>query len=163
MAMLGANAVFQWLDFLYFVSYIKLFITLIKYIPQAYYNYLRKSTSGWSIGNVLLDFTGGSLSILQMFLLAYNYNDWGSIFGDPTKFGLGLFSMLFDIFFIIQHYVLYKSNTTALPLIRTPEHSHNESLLVDSGHSNYGAADDTHYVRHIDPGARTNHSPSYSS
>ena len=35
-------------------------------------NYRRKSTVGWSIGNVLLDFTGGSLSILQMFLLAYN-------------------------------------------------------------------------------------------
>ena len=35
-------------------------------------NYRRKSTVGWSIGNILLDFTGGSLSILQMFLLAYN-------------------------------------------------------------------------------------------
>ena len=35
-------------------------------------NYRRKSTIGWSIGNILLDFTGGSLSILQMFLLAYN-------------------------------------------------------------------------------------------
>ena len=35
-------------------------------------NYRRKSTDGWSIGNVLLDFTGGSLSMLQLFLLAYN-------------------------------------------------------------------------------------------
>ena len=35
-------------------------------------NFRRKSTVGWSIGNILLDFTGGSLSILQMFLLAYN-------------------------------------------------------------------------------------------
>ena len=35
-------------------------------------NYRRKSTEGWSIGNILLDFTGGSFSILQMFLLAYN-------------------------------------------------------------------------------------------
>ena len=39
---------------------------------KAYMNYRRKSTVGWSIGNILLDFTGGSLSILQMFLLAYN-------------------------------------------------------------------------------------------
>lgn len=38
-------------------------------------NYRRKSTEGWSIGNVLLDFTGGSLSMLQMFLLAYNNGD----------------------------------------------------------------------------------------
>ena len=56
----------------------------------------------------MLDFTGGSLSILQMFILAANYNDWSSIFGDPTKFGLGVFSIIFDIFFIIQHYILYK-------------------------------------------------------
>ena len=35
-------------------------------------NFRRKSTEGWSIGNVLLDFTGGSLSMLQLFLLAYN-------------------------------------------------------------------------------------------
>ena len=35
-------------------------------------NFQRKSTVGWSIGNVLLDFTGGSLSILQMIILSYN-------------------------------------------------------------------------------------------
>jgi len=35
-------------------------------------NFRRKSTVGWSIGNILLDFTGGILSILQMFLIAYN-------------------------------------------------------------------------------------------
>lgn len=35
-------------------------------------NYKRKSTVGWSIGNVLLDFTGGFLSIVQMFLQSYN-------------------------------------------------------------------------------------------
>lgn len=39
---------------------------------QAYMNYARKSTVGWSIGNVLLDFTGGAFSILQMVLQSYN-------------------------------------------------------------------------------------------
>ena len=63
----------SWLDFLTYASYIKLFITLIKYVPQAYMNFARKSTSGWSIGNVLLDFTGGLLSMLQMILDSYNY------------------------------------------------------------------------------------------
>lgn len=71
-------------------------------------NFRRKSTVGWSIGNIFLDFTGGSLSMLQMILNAYNYDDWASIFGDVTKFGLGLFSVLFDLFFIMQHYVLYR-------------------------------------------------------
>ncbi|XP_053666897.1 cystinosin homolog [Anopheles marshallii] len=100
---------FHWLDFLYVLSYIKLSVTLIKYVPQAVLNFRRKSTVGWSIENVLLDFTGGMLSMLQMLLNGYNYDDWGSIFGDPTKFGLGLFSVLFDILFIVQHYILYRT------------------------------------------------------
>uniref|UniRef100_A0A2M4A753 Cystinosin homolog n=3 Tax=Anopheles triannulatus TaxID=58253 RepID=A0A2M4A753_9DIPT len=102
---------FHWLDFLYVLSYIKLSVTLIKYIPQAVLNFQRKSTVGWSIENVLLDFTGGMLSMLQMLLNGYNYDDWASIFGDPTKFGLGLFSVLFDILFMVQHYVLYRNRT----------------------------------------------------
>ena len=42
---------------------------------QAAMNCRRRSTVGWSIGNVLLDFTGGALSILQMFLISYNYGE----------------------------------------------------------------------------------------
>ncbi|KAG8450398.1 hypothetical protein GDO86_002887 [Hymenochirus boettgeri] len=98
-----------WLQFLFCFSYIKLAITLTKYFPQAYLNFRRKSTSGWSIGNVLLDFTGGSFSILQMFLQSYNNDEWKLIFGDPTKFGLGFFSIAFDIVFITQHYCLYRN------------------------------------------------------
>uniref|UniRef100_A0A182M2B6 Cystinosin homolog n=1 Tax=Anopheles culicifacies TaxID=139723 RepID=A0A182M2B6_9DIPT len=107
---------FHWLDFLYVLSYIKLSVTLIKYVPQAVLNFRRKSTVGWSIENVLLDFTGGMLSMLQMLLNGYNYDDWASIFGDPTKFGLGLFSVLFDILFIVQHYILYRNRADAKTL-----------------------------------------------
>ncbi|XP_043249562.1 cystinosin homolog isoform X2 [Colletes gigas] len=106
---LAAVHILHWLDFLYYCSYIKLCITLIKYIPQAFYNYKRKSTVGWSIGNIFLDFTGGIFSMLQMILNAYNYDDWESIFGDPSKFGLGFFSVAFDIFFIVQHYIFYRN------------------------------------------------------
>uniref|UniRef100_A0A8C5LZF7 Cystinosin, lysosomal cystine transporter n=1 Tax=Leptobrachium leishanense TaxID=445787 RepID=A0A8C5LZF7_9ANUR len=99
-----------WLQFLFCFSYIKLAITLMKYFPQVYMNFRRKSTEGWSIGNVLLDFTGGSFSIIQMFLQSYNNDEWKLIFGDPTKFGLGVFSMVFDIVFITQHYCLYRKS-----------------------------------------------------
>lgn len=61
------------LTFISLLSYIKLLITLTKYVPQAFLNYRRKSTIGWSIGNVLLDFTGGVFSILQIILLNYNF------------------------------------------------------------------------------------------
>jgi len=96
-----------WLDYLIILSSVKLAITIVKYIPQALMNYRRKSTEGWSIGNVLLDLTGGSLSMLQMMLQGVNNSDFSNIFGDPTKFGLGLFSIIFDVLFIVQHYVLY--------------------------------------------------------
>ncbi|KAM9035951.1 cystinosin [Sarcophilus harrisii] len=97
-----------WLQFLFCFSYIKLAITLVKYFPQACLNFRRKSTEGWSIGNVLLDFTGGLFSLLQMFFQSYNNDEWTLIFGDPTKFGLGMFSIIFDIIFIVQHYCLYR-------------------------------------------------------
>ncbi|XP_063316924.1 cystinosin [Pelmatolapia mariae] len=106
-----------WLDYLYYFSYIKLAVTLIKYVPQAYMNYKRQSTEGWSIGNVLLDFTGGFFSILQMILQSYNNDEWKLVFGDPTKFGLGLFSIVFDILFITQHYVLYRRSSQYEPLV----------------------------------------------
>ncbi|XP_052774838.1 cystinosin-like isoform X2 [Mya arenaria] len=126
-----------WLTYLYYFSYIKLGVTLIKYMPQAYMNFRRKSTDGWSIGNVLLDFTGGSLSLLQMFLLSYNSDDWGSIFGDPTKFGLGFFSILFDILFIIQHYCLYRNNESFDSLIDDIIEEREVLINADSEHRNY--------------------------
>ncbi|XP_038614998.1 cystinosin [Tachyglossus aculeatus] len=104
----AAAGVITWLQFLFCFSYVKLAVTLVKYFPQAYMNFRRKSTEGWSIGNVLLDFTGGSFSLLQMFLQSFNNDQWTLIFGDPTKFGLGLFSIFFDIVFITQHYCLYR-------------------------------------------------------
>ncbi|XP_044286134.1 cystinosin [Varanus komodoensis] len=105
----AAVGAITWLQFLFYFSYIKLGVTLVKYFPQAYMNFRRKSTVGWSIGNVLLDFTGGAFSLLQMFLQSYNNDAWKLLFGDPTKFGLGLFSIIFDVVFIVQHYCLYRA------------------------------------------------------
>ncbi|XP_067824147.1 cystinosin-like [Heptranchias perlo] len=105
-----------WLQLLYYFSYIKLGIVLVKYVPQAYMNYRRKSTVGWCIWNVLLDFTGGIFSLLQMFLQSYNNDEWMLIFGDPTKFGLGLISMLFDVVFLVQHYCLYNKHKVYMSL-----------------------------------------------
>uniref|UniRef100_A0ACB8EC59 Uncharacterized protein n=1 Tax=Sphaerodactylus townsendi TaxID=933632 RepID=A0ACB8EC59_9SAUR len=87
---------------------------------RAYLNFRRKSTSGWSIGNVLLDFMGGAFSLLQMFLQSYNNNEWNLIFGDFTKFGLGLFSILFDVVFIVQHYqhIASISQATSTSLVK---------------------------------------------
>jgi hypothetical protein len=56
--------------------------------------------------------SGGTLSILQMVLQSYNNNDWTIFYGDLTKIGLGLFSILFDIVFIFQHYVFFTTGAS---------------------------------------------------
>ncbi|KAI9294186.1 PQ-loop-domain-containing protein [Neoconidiobolus thromboides FSU 785] len=97
----------KWLDMLYVFSFIKLILSLVKYIPQAYLNYKRKSTIGWSIHNILLDFTGGLFSIAQLLIDSSLQNDWSGILGNPIKFFLGNLSILFDLLFMYQHYILY--------------------------------------------------------
>ena len=76
-----------------------------------------------------------------MFIISYNYNDFNSIFGDPTKFGLGCFSILFDILFIVQHYCLYKTSELEFPHSRLPVNNppQENSYIADSGsYANYG-------------------------
>ena len=96
-----------WLTWLYFLSLVKLVITLIKYIPQIVLNCRRKSTLGWNVWNVVLDFEGGVLSIGQQVLDATSCDRWSPITGNPVKFALGSSSMLFDIIFMVQHFLLY--------------------------------------------------------
>ena len=89
------------LDYLYMLSSIKLIITIIKYIPQVLLNYTRKSTVGWNIWNVLLDFSGGMLSLLQLILDAWSMNDFTAITGNWVKFGLSFVSFFFDVSYVV--------------------------------------------------------------
>lgn len=54
-------------------------VTSLKYMPQVYFNFRRKSTAGWTIWMIWLDITGGSFSMLQMLTIAYNYGMTKSI------------------------------------------------------------------------------------
>ena len=98
----------------YAFGYAKLLITFIKYVPQMWANYKRKSTVGWSIGQILCDFVGGVLSVAQLLLDSSQENDWSGVTGNPAKFMLGNISILFDVIFMVQHYVLYGSRESAL-------------------------------------------------
>ena len=92
---------------IYTVSYIKLFVTLVKYFPQLVTNYRNRSTKGWSIAQILLDFAGGILSLAQLGIDSYLQHDWSGITGNPVKLALGNASIFFDILFMVQHYCLY--------------------------------------------------------
>ena len=96
-----------WLDAVYAVSYVKLIVTLVKYTPQILTNARNRSTRGWSIAQILLDFSGGILSISQQAIDSYLQRDWSGLTGNPVKFALGNVSMMYDLVFITQHYILY--------------------------------------------------------
>ena len=102
-----AGTAWVWLDAIYAISYVKLIVTLIKYTPQVLVNHRNKSTQGWSILQILLDFSGGILSISQQGIDSWMQRDWSGITGNPVKFALGNVSMIYDLVFMTQHYVLY--------------------------------------------------------
>lgn len=97
-----------WLDAVYAVGYVKLWVTLIKFTPQVVANFRNKSTVGWSIWQILLDFAGGVLSISQLVIDSSLEGDWSGVTGNPVKFALGQISMIYDLIFFTQHYVLYR-------------------------------------------------------
>lgn len=104
-------------------GYCKALITLVKYMPQVFLNWQRKSTVGWSLANVLLDFTGGFFSFCQQGLDNWNQNkkfvDFGGSDGfNIVKFLLSVIAMIFDIIFMFQHYVLYRDKWVHLKKLK---------------------------------------------
>ena len=94
----GMSGAWNWLDFLYLLSLYKVIITFVKYFPQLLLNARRKSTVGWSVWNVILDFIGGVLSLCQ--LLGDSFDMTGGLsgaIGNPAKLGLGLISISFNV------------------------------------------------------------------
>ncbi|XP_028773875.1 cystinosin homolog isoform X2 [Neltuma alba] len=95
----------HWLWLLSILNVIQVCMTTIKYIPQAVMNFLRKSTEGWSIGNILLDFSGSVGNYAQMLMQSIDQGSWMNFYGN-----IGKISVFFDILFMFQHYVLYWHN-----------------------------------------------------
>ncbi|KAL6978242.1 hypothetical protein U1Q18_041034 [Sarracenia purpurea var. burkii] len=91
-------------------------MTVIKYIPQVIMNFRRKSTVGFSIGNILLDLLGGVANYGQMVVQSIDQHSWVNFYGNIGKTLLSLVSIFFDILFILQHYVIYPSKNTAASL-----------------------------------------------
>ena len=110
----GAKYVFNSLIYL---GWCKVIISLIKYIPQVYSNYKRKSTIGWNIHNILLDFTGGMLSFIQNII---DYNNFSLIRDGESgtlniaKFAISFVAIFFDIIFMTQHFCLYSDSNSDL-------------------------------------------------
>ncbi|KAJ5503637.1 hypothetical protein N7463_006511 [Penicillium fimorum] len=102
------SASWEWIDVVYMVGMIKVFLTAVKYTPQAVMNYRQQSTAGFSIGAILLDLSGAILSLMQLVLDSFSQGDWSGAAGNSAKLLLGNITILFDLIFIFQHFVLYR-------------------------------------------------------
>lgn len=95
---------------------VKVVISFVKYIPQVYLNWSRKSTEGWSLENVMLDLLGGSFTFIQIVLDKMDTGEAGGTFDGSlniAKFLLGVLTIIFDCIFLFQHYVLYNPKKRA--------------------------------------------------
>ena len=125
------------------MGYAKAAITFVKYLPQVYLNWKRKSCEGWSFGNVFLDFCGGSLSFAQS---ALNSIALGEPFFDPgafnlVKFILSITSIFFDSIFFFQFW-LYKGNKPKKTLAEVE----GEALYGEEGKGILDEKDDPHAI-----------------
>jgi cystinosin len=80
----------NWLWLIDVFNSIQVLMTAIKYIPQAVMNFRRKSTIGWSIGNILLDLTGGVLNFGQMGVQSVDQHTLVNFYGNIGKTLLSL-------------------------------------------------------------------------
>lgn len=115
------------LDFLDVLSFIKILLTCIKCIPQVWLNWMRRSTCGFSVANVLLDFFGGFFSIGQLIVDAAITGHWEGVGGCKAKLALGVISILFDAVFLFQHYIWFPE-VTGPHLITREEYQPKQSL-----------------------------------
>ncbi|WRT66245.1 uncharacterized protein IL334_003198 [Kwoniella shivajii] len=103
---------YQFLDWLYLISSIKLFISMVKYIPQVVLNWNLRSVEGFAIGVVICDLIGSIFSFAQLVVSSiYIDGDAGGIIANPAKMGLSALSLGFDLIFIIQKYWFF-ANTS---------------------------------------------------
>ncbi|KAJ8639549.1 hypothetical protein MRB53_016243 [Persea americana] len=123
----------SWLWLISMFNTIQVFMTAIKYIPQAFMNFKRKSTEGWSIYYVSLELLGGVTNFAQMWVQSIDQGSFVNFYGNIGKTLLSLVAVFFDLLFIFQHYVLYPSKGVENYSIASKENM--EPLMKSFGES----------------------------
>ncbi|KAH3664288.1 hypothetical protein OGAPHI_004640 [Ogataea philodendri] len=109
----NSKGALYWVDLLTSLGLVKILMSVCKNIPQVLYNYNRKSTHGWPIQMVWLDFAGSLFSFAQLALDAYIAGDIRAIFNNLPKLLLSMEVALADFVFFVQHYLLYYQRDVA--------------------------------------------------
>ncbi|XP_024031347.1 cystinosin homolog [Morus notabilis] len=127
----------SWLWLINIFNSIQVVMAAIKYTPQAFMNFKRKSTDGFSIYIICFNFTGSVANFMQMAVQSIDQNSWVNFYGNIGKILLSLVSTFYDLIFLCQHFLLYparkenvpgKINEEKDPLIDSfnqPDHSQN--------------------------------------
>ncbi|KAL5581280.1 hypothetical protein UlMin_013722 [Ulmus minor] len=133
-----ALPIHSWLWLINIFNSIQVFMTVVKYIPQACMNFKRKSTDGFSVGNILLDFSGGVANCAQMAVQSIDQDSMVNFYGNIGKTLLSLISIFFDIIFMVQHFLLYSSRRALIssktskeskePLVKSTDYPESENV-----------------------------------
>ncbi|EDO34987.1 predicted protein [Nematostella vectensis] len=123
---LAGFKVTSWLFMLDYCGYVKLAVSFGSYLPQIWLNYRRKCTEGFHIGGVLLDFSGGILSLLQMNIYCALEHSTKQFTGNIPKLVLGILTLVFNITLVLQHYMLYMGNP---PPVLAPDSTEKTDLM----------------------------------
>ncbi|KAM3440052.1 hypothetical protein MY4824_002307 [Beauveria thailandica] len=127
----------MWLDVVYLVGNFKTLLTLLKYLPQVWLNYRRKSTQGLPPLPFALDIGGATLSLLQL-LIDVAYSDQSAALANPVKLVLSNLLIFFDAVLLFQRFVLYRDAVDGLDPGRVAERrqlleSEDDETHVDDG------------------------------
>ena len=60
--------------------------------------------TGFNIYNVIFDFSGGFLSLMQLYFDCVDMNNFAGILGNWAKFILSLLTLIFDVSFFLCFY-----------------------------------------------------------
>ncbi|XP_031562974.1 cystinosin homolog [Actinia tenebrosa] len=134
LSLFAAFKLLSWVLVLQYCGYLKLAVSFGTYTPQVWLNYHRKSTEGFHIGGVLLDFSGGVLSLLQMNIYCIIEHSNKQFTGNIPKMALSVVTLIFNIILISQHYVIYMGNP--LPELRPQLTEEKHQLIASGGRSN---------------------------
>lgn len=99
----------SWVFALELCGAVKVLTSIVKHLPQAWENFVRKSTVGWSYTAVVLDIIGGGFSLAQQGVRCIIEGSWRPYTQNLSKLFLAGEALLFDFFFVVQHVCLYRN------------------------------------------------------
>lgn len=105
---------YQLVDLANILGTCKVFLSTVKYLPQAYFNYQRKSLKGFAVKACISDIVGAVLCASQLLIDGYLRGDMASVLHHPSKLLLAAVTMTFGIIFFCQHRVYLEDEEPSL-------------------------------------------------